>query len=417
MSSTPSHDQQTSAELGVEPTGSLNLLDYVFILAKYRKLLFKIIIGSLALCAILFWVVIPRWYKSTASILPPKQKNILGMLGSFTRATSSLRSLGIGALPADDLADFQTILLSRRVLEDVVRKFNLMDIYDVDSIEKAVKELRTNIEVVRGKQDVSLEIVAYDTEPERAAQIANYLVEKLDKVYGEISNAEARSNREFIERRYKQNLDDLRKAEEEYKQFQHQYKIFSVPEQMKATVAAAATLQSQLVLKEIELGVLSNSTTADNPARQKVQIELRELRKQLEAMLNGQEKGETIADVLPPLAKAPEIGIEYLRRYREVEIQGKILELLVPIYEQAKIEEQRNTPTVLILDSAVPSEKPSKPKRLLLSFIIVILCTLFGFVFCFYQERHSKSLSRLSEMDKGKIDFIKRELHYRNLFR
>ncbi|HXG38083.1 MAG TPA: GNVR domain-containing protein [Bacteroidota bacterium] len=417
MSSTPSHDAQSSTDLGVEPVRSLNLLDYVFIAAKYKKLILKIIIGSVALCAILFWVVIPRWYKSTASILPPKQKNMLGMLGSFTRATSSLRSLGIGALPADDLADFQTILLSRRVLEDVVTQFKLMDVYDVDSIEKAVKELRTNIEVVRGKQDVSLEIVAYDTDPQRAAQIANFLVEKLDKVYAEISNAEARSNREFIERRYKQNLSDLQKAEEEYKQFQQRYKIFSVPEQMKAAVTAAATLQSQVVLKEIELGVLSNSTTADNPDRQKVQIELRELRKQLKGILNGQETSEIVADVIPPLAKAPEIGIEYLRRYREVEIQGKILELLVPIYEQAKIEEQRNTPTVLILDSAVPSEKPSKPKRLLLSLIIVMLCALLGFVFCFYQERHSTSLSRLSETDKGKIDFIKRELHWRNLFR
>jgi len=241
----------------------INLIDMAYVIAHYRRSIVRFVTLTLILTVILFWIILPRWYKSTAVIMPPKQKNSLSLLGSFTRAASSLRSLGIGGLPSDDLAEFQTILLSRRVMEDVVRKFDLLTVYDLDSIEKAVKELRSNIEVTRGKEDVSLEIITYDTQPERSAAIANYLVEVLNRVYIELSVAEARSNREFLELRYKQNLADLRKAEEDYRRFQEKFKVFSLPDQMKAAVTAVATVRAQIALKEVELGVLSRSASAE----------------------------------------------------------------------------------------------------------------------------------------------------------
>jgi len=393
----------------------INLIDMAYVIAHYRRSIVRFVTLTLILTVILFWIILPRWYKSTAVIMPPKQKNSLSLLGSFTRAASSLRSLGIGGLPSDDLAEFQTILLSRRVMEDVVRKFDLLTVYDLDSIEKAVKELRSNIEVTRGKEDVSLEIITYDTQPERSAAIANYLVEVLNRVYIELSVAEARSNREFLELRYKQNLADLRKAEEDYRRFQEKFKVFSLPDQMKAAVTAVATVRAQIALKEVELGVLSRSASAENPERERIQYELQELRKQLQAMNDG--KPNEKFNFLPPLARTPEIGIEYIRRYRELEIQGKILELLMPLYEQARIEEQRNTPSVIVLDRAVAAEKASKPKRLILTIAITFCSIILAVLFTVYRNRARVLASSLSTEELNKLLFIKQEFHWKRLLR
>jgi len=120
---------------------------------------------------------------------------------------------------------------------------------------------------------------------------------------------------------------------------------------------------------------------------------------------------------LPPLARTPEIGIEYIRRYRELEIQGKILELLMPLYEQARIEEQRNTPSVIVLDRAVAAEKASKPKRLILTIAITFCSIILAVLFTVYRNRARVLASSLSTEELNKLLFIKQEFHWKRLLR
>ncbi len=37
------------------------------------------------------------------------------------------------------------------------------------------------------------------------------------------------------------------------------------------------------------------------------------------------------------------------------------------MYEQAKVEEQKDVPVILVLDKAVPPKRKAKPKRLIIS--------------------------------------------------
>lgn len=76
--------------------------------------------------------------------------------------------------------------------------------------------------------------------------------------------------------------------------------------------------------------------------------------------------------------------MQYLDLYREIEIQSKLMEVIYPLYEQAKLEEARETPTVLVLDHAVPPEKKARPIRslvvlsaLFLGFVLSVLTVIF----------------------------------------
>ena len=120
---------------------------------------------------------------------------------------------------------------------------------------------------------------------------------------------------------------------------------------------------------------------------------------------NGTNKKSTSAkDVFLPLTNIPNLGVEYARLYRDMVLQEKLLEFLLPEYEQAKIKEAKNTPTVQVLDEAVRPIKKSSPKRLLL----VISAGLLSFVCCFFyivglenlQEMRNKNTSNYQKIQK-----------------
>jgi uncharacterized protein involved in exopolysaccharide biosynthesis len=163
--------------------------------------------------------------------------------------------------------------------------------------------------------------------------------------------------------------------------------------------------------------MMGESTTDENPLRRAVVQEIAQLRKQLNLMKNGDATGKSSSVVFAPFAKAPEIGLEYLRNYREIELQSKLLEFLLPLYEQAKIEEQRDTPSVLVLDTAVPAIKPAKPKRLII--LVVVLCgsLLLGFFVALTKESLLRARAHRSPEEHAQVEMIKRELHPKNLFR
>jgi len=84
------------------------------------------------------------------------------------------------------------------------------------------------------------------------------------------------------------------------------------------------------------------------------------------------------SNVLFAFKEMPAMAIQYLRTSREVQIQQTIMEFVLPLYEQAKVEEQKSIPTLIIIDEAIPPELKYSPKR---SVIILGLFLLFTFLF------------------------------------
>ncbi|MDR3625187.1 MAG: GNVR domain-containing protein, partial [Ignavibacteriaceae bacterium] len=89
-----------------------------------------------------------------------------------------------------------------------------------------------------------------------------------------------------------------------------------------------------------------------------------------------------------PFEKIPETGIKYVRLTRDYEIQTKLMEFIYPIFEQAKIQEQEDIPAVLVVDKAVPPEKKSAPKRLLIVAVTFFLSFIFSVGYVIVKESY-----------------------------
>jgi tyrosine-protein kinase Etk/Wzc len=385
-------------------TPASSLMDFLFVITKYRKFISRFILLITVVTTVIA-LLLPKWYKSTASVFPAEKADLLGGLegiSSIAKSFSSAKSLAsFGSNPEIDR--YLAILKSSTVLNAVIQKFDLVHVYDITSYpgENTVKELLSNVEF-KAEDEGNLTITVYDKDPQRAADMANYFVEMLNKTNTEMQVQNARGNRQFIEERYNKNLSDLSAAEDSLKAFQKKYGVIALPEQIEASIKAVAEITGQLAIKEVQANVYRRTQSADNPSVVAAQIEIDELRNKLSQMNSGVHVSKNEMNVFVPFGKMPDLGGEYIRRFRGVEIQYKILQFITPLFEQAKVEENRQTPSVLILDKAGPAERKAKPKvslYTLLSFIISTGIALF-LVFSFVgmqrlQTRHPERFSVL----------------------
>jgi uncharacterized protein involved in exopolysaccharide biosynthesis len=74
------------------------------------------------------------------------------------------------------------------------------------------------------------------------------------------------------------------------------------------------------------------------------------------------------------IMESPQLQLEIERLMREVEIKTQVYITLQQQYELARIDEVKETPSVIILDEGIPAVKKDQPKRKL----IVIIFTLLG---------------------------------------
>jgi uncharacterized protein involved in exopolysaccharide biosynthesis len=194
----------------------------------------------------------------------------------------------------------------------------------------------------------------------------------------------------------KKTQEDLTRAEESLRKFQELHKTISLDEQMKTAIKTAADLKAEMVLNEIELNVLSQALSPTHPQIQRLKSKISEIRKQLEKLELGDQESPSeenhTLDV--PFSKVPELSVELARLTRDLKIQEAIFELLSQQHEEAKIQEAKDTPTIQVLDRAVPPEKRSRPKRTLMIVMAAVASLFVGTVFVFGLEYLKASQKR-----------------------
>jgi tyrosine-protein kinase Etk/Wzc len=377
------------------PSEKVDIYAYLAVLVKYRRFIFlNLLVVCLIVAAISF--MLPSWYRATTTILPPGGDAVsLGLASSLLGSASGLAtslSLPFMTSPSDIVA---AILRSRAVGEAVVQKQNLMEAFHSRSMENAIRDLfsKTSVSVTNeGLISLSYE----DRDPVRAAQVANSFVQEADRINRQTSSSQAKSARVFIGERLSQTERDLAQAEENLKAFQEENKTILLDDQMKAAIDKAADLKAQMISSEIELNVLSKTLSPSHPQIRSLRSEVDEMKRQLEILESGSptgnSEGRTVLDV--PFAQVPSLSLKLARLMREVKIQEAVFELLTQQYEQYKIQESKDTPTIQVLDKAVPPETRAKPRRGILVGLAGVLSLFASTVFVFGLEYFRRSKER-----------------------
>jgi uncharacterized protein involved in exopolysaccharide biosynthesis len=384
-------NNQAQAEVQSDEIG---LLDIAIILAKNKRNILLVTFFAM-LVAVGVSLSISNKYTAKTQILPPQSNSgssaLLGQLG----ALSGLAGGGSALKNPNDI--YIGMLNSRTVADNLIKRFNLMSVYDVKFSTEARNTLQRASSIVNGK-DGLIFIEVTDEDPKLAASLANAYVEELQKLTKLLAVTEASQRRLFFERQLKQSKLELADAEVALKQVQEKTGLIKLNEQAEAIIQAAAALKAQIAAKEVALGAMRVFSTSNNPEYIKIQQELIGLRAQLSKLETGMNMGK--GDISVATSAVPELALEYTRRVRDVKYQETIFEMLAKQLEISKVDEAKEGSILQVLDSAVVPDKKSKPARGVMVIFTGFLAAIFAIFWAFLSEAFRSSKSNPRNLEK-----------------
>jgi tyrosine-protein kinase Etk/Wzc len=381
-------------------SNQVDVLDVLIAIAKHKIFIFKVV-GVVAIISLVISLLWPNTYRSTSTFLPPKQTSVLpGGLGGLVG--SALGGLGMSSAQLNAEAALN-ILKSRSIREELIHTFNLAEVYKQDVMEFLLEDVqkKTTIDITREggfgfSPLVYIELSFDDREPWRAKQVVEFYLAKLDSTIRAINIKYAENSFDMVNMRYLQNLADLARAEEELNAFQKEFGVFEVEEQAKILIQSIAQLKSTQIEVEVQINVLRQTVGDNNSELQNLRRTRTELERQIRALVEESESGVSQSPFFA-LADVPDLALNYMRLYREVVIQSKVLEAIYPQVQYQEMMTRINTANIQIVDEAnLPTYKHS-PKRALIVVGGIFFGIFLSLTIVFYREVMEKGEESDSE--------------------
>jgi tyrosine-protein kinase Etk/Wzc len=354
------HESGASTASDVDELGVLDLL---IVLARHKWIMLGVPL-AMAAAAALYSLQLPNIYVGTTKILPPQQNQAGAaiMFGQLLGAAPGAPSLGLKN-PSDV---YIAMLQSRTVADAMIRRFDLRTLYGTATMVDTRNALAA-ASAIRAGRDGIITVEVADTEPKRAAMLANGYVEELDKFTQNLAVTDAGQRRIYFEKQLKLAKDNLADAEVALKKTQERTGMIRLDDQGRAVIEAIARLRGQIAGKEVQLVAMRSFATESNPDIILTQQELGGLRSELQKL--EKKTGGRNGDIFVPTGNVPELGLEYVRKLREVKYNETLFEVLARQFEMAKADEAKDNGVIQVIDRAVEPDRKSKPRR---SFITMV---------------------------------------------
>jgi len=192
----------------------INLLDYIRVIFKYRRMILWIC-GIAIVTTVIISLLLPKIYSATATIVPPTEILQKGseLAGVLVRGESSINLIVGEDIDVKNIVNMYVGILESRVVADaIIDRFDLLQIYDVKERSEARNKLRKKTTATTSRENI-VRITVEDRDPNRAAAMANAYVEELDRQNKRLSARQATSKRIFLENRLKEIEEKLSKRE------------------------------------------------------------------------------------------------------------------------------------------------------------------------------------------------------------
>ena len=176
-----------------------------------------------------------------------------------------------------------------------------------------------------------------------------------------MAHQEASERLAFLEKERVQATNNLAKAEEALRTFSEKNSVLQIDAQTRGAIEYIAKLRGEIDAKEVQIQVLRQQATPFNYDVVRLETESKGLKEKLRTAET--QYGDCVSNVCLPSSKAPAIGLEYLRLFREAKFQESLYLLYVKLVETARMDMARNFAVIQVLDPGIPPQKKSN-KRL-----------------------------------------------------
>ncbi len=347
-----------------------DLTIYVGVLRRWRKFILRVV-GITLVASVIVALLLPKWYAARSGIIAPQEAGVTSSVRSLVGGLSAQGFGGLGVTnPEADL--FLAVLDSRSIREKLIQDFGLQRVYKARTMDDALKTFSQLARAGLTDRGV-VEIVVEDRDPQRAADIANAWVRALDEYNQNARMTTGKKTRLFVESRLRETQESLRTAEDTLATYERVHKFAPLGTDMTRDVEASASVLAQRMALSVRMNRLTDLYRTETSEIQQTRADLAAVDRQIEK--------------LPPLA------LEYARLLRDMKVQEQVYELLVAQYEEARIQETKDTPTVEVLDPARKPQRKVRPVRWLFVVSLVSAATILSIGVAFTSEALKRAKS------------------------
>jgi capsule polysaccharide export protein KpsE/RkpR len=377
---------------------TFDIADFFILIVKWKKFLLFTLFFSAVISYLSIYFFVEEKYDSYGLIIPSEDDSFGSLAGLFGDLQGGL-PFGL-TTTSPEMSMYYTLIYSRTMLSEIVDKFNLIEVYNIDTgavdyYESAVERLSDNISAEE-TEFMAYAIKVRSPEPNLSADMVNFIIQRLNEKLIKFKIIKSKDNKLFLSQRVSEVKQSLKAAEDSLNSFQKETGILNAEEQVKGLLAAFNQLETNLIASEIQLSVMNKIYSEGSPELKNIYHQVNEYKKKLKILKdNGSENNLLLA-----LKGLPDSFLAYYRLLREVEINTKMLQFLLPLYEQAKLEEQKEIPVLRVIDYGVPAPKKDFPPRLI--FTVIILTGVFAILMIYIFLVENKELQ-----NSEKVKFIK----------
>lgn len=380
----------------------IDILDIIYYILKHKKFVF-ITTVIVSITAIIYSLVVPLTWTSTATFMTLEYER-----NSFSLSSSSLFGLNSSLLGSgtNENQNLIAIMKSRNFSEDIIRKFNLIELLKIDfndsllSMEETVRKLNNEITIIDFNEETGIISILVTTKDKiLSAEMANYYIERLEEYNLKTRKTKRRQTRIFLEKRLEEEKSSIDSQSVALMQFNKDHHTISINEQTNALISHYSDLVARKISSEIELELALRSYGLKSPIINTLEGKIGILQNKIDDLENPTSSGGT--DYLLNLDSIPELKMQYSNLVLQLEIDSKVYKYLYSEYESAKIEEMKDLPSLEIIDNAIPAGKRTSPRR-------ARIC-IFSFLIAFILSAGSMIILELIKQmskDKNHVDKI-----------
>lgn len=295
-------------------------------------------------------------YTAKTLFLPPQSQQSsaaallqsLGSLGGLAGAATGVKN------PSDQ---YLAILRSHTVLDAMIERFDLIRRYEVKLVSEARQVLLKKTKATAGK-DGTIGLEVEDQDPKIAADMANTYLEVMRSVMSRLAVTEAQQRRQFFENKLKLAKEELVAAEQALRATG--VSATTLKSSPLATVEQVARLKAAITAQEVKISGLRGYLSETAPDFKQAMLELSALRAQLTKAAQDEPANSDLSKH------------SYIERFREFKYKETLFEMFAKQYEVARIDEAREGALIQVIDTALPPDRKTGPKKALIALMATL---------------------------------------------
>lgn len=361
-----------------------------------NRLMIGILVLVVGIAAVTYSLLTPKIWRSTASFYVVENKAAGLDIASFTGLAGDL----LEAQRDSDAYKAMAVMKSTQFSEDVIRRFDLigyMELSDKDplvNLDTALMKLPKLVSFDYGAKSSLISVSVETKHKKLSMDMAEYYMTKLEEYNRQQKLTNGKRTRMFLENRVMQLRADIDSLLSANRSFEEQYKAINLKDQSESLIKA----YSALIADKMKLDVQIELAKANYPAESPIITDLQIQRSALMEQIRGLERSDTSIkpEYLINLSSIPGIGEKAAQLKLSLSIAQKVYEDLYPQYEEAKLEELRDTPTLEILDTPREAGLRVRPRRAMICMISVLVAFFLGTLLAIIKETILNSQERFA---------------------